>query len=176
MQPALELGAGLGVALLADVHLDPGLGEVAVATRLVGRPDVEQLAVVVAPHAELGVDHEVHRPALEVELGGDRVDEEAHVVGDDLDDGVPGRPPLPLDRGRAHAHGRPARLPAPGALTVGQRSAEQVLRPLREQVLGGEVRVVVLEERAHLGRGRGTVVDGRDGEVQPLAPGVRGHP
>src|SRR5690606_17243193 len=63
----------------------------------------------------------------------------------------------------------------PGQLAVGDGGTEEVLGALGEEVLGGQVGVVVLEEGPQLGRGSRSVVDGRDGGVQALAAGVRGH-
>ena len=88
----------LGQPVDLDVH--PGLAlrlalglERAVRHRRHGL----QLTRDVADHVEVGVDDHVHVAQLAGQLHGQRVDEERHVVHDDLDDRVPaGRPVLSL--------------------------------------------------------------------------------
>ena len=52
--------------------------------------------VMVARHRHLRVDDEVHAAVEAAERGHDGVDEEGHVVDDDLHDGVARRPALVL--------------------------------------------------------------------------------
>ena len=56
-----------------------------------GRPrqELEQPSVVVAPDPDGRMDEDVDRVSATRERHGHRVDEEGHVVGDDLDDAVP---------------------------------------------------------------------------------------
>ena len=95
---------------------------------------------------ELGVHDQVHRALLAGQLGGDGVDEERHVVGDDLDHAVPARPAVLLHGGGEHVDVRRAFRPGGRELLVGERCAEQVLGNAGEEVLGGDVAVVAAQE------------------------------
>ncbi len=106
----------------------------------------------VAAYDELRVDHEVDRAALHAEARRDRVDEERHVVGDDLEDACgPADQPWPSTDGvnactTAVPCGRLLRGPA-----VADHRTEHVDRVAAEEVLGSRVAVVAPHERA---RGR----------------------
>ena len=116
--------AGL-VADPVDLDAHPGLDDGAVAD-LRGGPrgmDLEQLAGDVAADHEQRVDHQVDRPAAPAELGGDRVDEERHVVAHDLDDRVL----------------RPRR-PSPSPSAVVTRTMTRALRPVGRQLAVGDAR------------------------------------
>ena len=94
-QHTLEVGGqhlvtgdvGAAIDLYVHPRLDQLVGVRRAGARRVGHRD--QRAGDVAPHDELRVHDQLDRPAVAAELGGDRVDEERHVVGDDLDDAVP---------------------------------------------------------------------------------------
>src|SRR5258705_366913 len=62
-------------------------------------PDAQQVAVGVAADGDDGVDDEVEAAALADELHRQRVEEERHVVDDDLDDGVGRRPAVVVEGG-----------------------------------------------------------------------------
>jgi hypothetical protein len=131
-----------------DLDVHPRLAHLPEVVVGLGRTEEQllELAGGVAPDPHRGVDDEVDGAVHSLELGGHRVDEERHVVGDDLDDGVPAGPALLLDLGVVDgdvggAHGSPLR-----ELAVREGGAEQVLRCPREQVLGGDVAVVGPQE------------------------------
>ncbi len=109
----------------------------------------------VAGHVELRVDHQVDVALLTGQLHHDRVDEEGHVVGDDLDHRVPAGRPAVLGQGRGEdvdACGA-LRTRVGGAIVRDQR-AVQLLRGAVADVVGGHVAVVGLEERTDVGAGR----------------------
>ena len=126
-----------GVAAV-DLDVDPGL----VRGPLLD-PDVR---AVVADHPEHRVDDEVDAEPHRRHRHADGVDEEGHVVGDDLDDGVRRLPAVrdqvrveDLDVGRALG----ADLAQP---EVGQRRAQQVARLMGLQVERGQVLEVAAQE------------------------------
>ena len=63
---------------------------------------------------EDGMDDQVHAAPAPVQLHADRVDEERHVVGHDLDRGVGGLPPVLLEARVVDAHLRASRARARG--------------------------------------------------------------
>jgi hypothetical protein len=93
------------------------------------------------------VDHQVNGPFLPRELRDDGVHEERHVVGHDLDDRVTAGPTLLVDRRREDAHVCGADRAMRGNLLVGQGCSQEILRAPRQQVLGGDVPVVAVQER-----------------------------
>ncbi len=144
----LEVGA---VGLAVDLDVDPGLGERVVRQLAVdlGRQDLDEPAGDVAADEDLRVDHDVDAAALAGQLVGDRVDEEGHVVGDDLDDGVAAGPAVLLDRRGVDAHVRRALRTLLRQAVVGEGGAEDVDRVPAGQVLGRGVQVVALEVLEH---------------------------
>ena len=84
--------------------------------------------------------------ALPHDLGGDRVDEEGHVVGDDADDGAAVGQPLDVDRGRALR----ADLRQP---QVAEREPGELGRVVAEHLGGGLAPVVALQQRGQVGGG-----------------------
>ena len=148
-----RLAAVLGVAVAVDLEVHPRLAhltELAGGRRAaVGRAGVDdclQLARGVAPHQHRRVDDEVDGAAHPQQLGRDRVDQEGHVVGDDLDDGVAAGPAVLLESGVEHVDVDGADGTIRRQLAVRERRAENVLRRPREQVLGGDVTVVPAQE------------------------------
>ena len=81
-----RLGLGLAIGFEADERLDDG----ALARVLAGQQRLDA-AVLRPAKAHHGVDDQVARVPAAVQDHPHRVDQERHVVGDDLDDGV-GRP------------------------------------------------------------------------------------
>jgi hypothetical protein len=125
-----------------DLDVDQRLGD---SLARVGRPwqQLEQAAFVVAPHADDGVHVEVDRAAVPGDRHRDRVDEEGHVVADDLDDAVRRLPAVLVDARRVGAHLRLAGAPALDEVPVRERGAVQVEVG---EVLGRGVRVVLADE------------------------------
>ena len=135
-------------ALAVELHVHPGLDVVA-ELPVVDGVDVEDLLQRpggVTAYDELRVHDEVHGALLAGQLGGDRVDEERHVVGDDLDHAVPAGPAVLLHGGGEHVDVGGAGRPGGRELLVGEGGAEQVLGNAGEQVLGGDVAVVAAQE------------------------------
>ena len=159
-------------ALTVELHVHPRL-DVLAELALAHRVDVEDLlqdAGGVTADDELRVHHEVHGALLARQLGGDRVDEERHVVGDDLDDAVAAGPAVLLHRRGGDAHVGRADRPVGGDLLVRQRGTEQVLGGAGEEVLGGHVAVVAAQEA--LGRLTPSPVRELCSRVQLLGTGL----
>ncbi len=92
----------------------------------VGR-DARQRPVLVALHREDRMDDEVHRQAVPIDLHRHRVDEERHVVVDDLDDRVRRLPAVA--RGRVeHTHARLTGVARAGEAPVRERRAVHIGR------------------------------------------------
>ena len=108
----LDLGAqpvqDLRLALAVDLEVQIGLAD---AVGGVGRQHLGQLAGLVAAHGDHRVDGQVDDQAVAVQLHGHRVDQERHVVGDDLHDRV-GAPAVLLEPGAVDADLGLAGLPA----------------------------------------------------------------
>ncbi len=77
-----------GVGLLADPQLHPGFGVVAGPGQAAGR---------VAGDPQHRVDHEIDGEVALVERGSHRIDQERHVVIDDLDDAVRAAPAMVVE-------------------------------------------------------------------------------
>ena len=88
------------------------------------------------------MDHQAQGAAKPRELGSDGVDEEGHVIGDDLDDGTAAGPAVSVVRGRMNAHARRAGWPLAAQLHVGDHRAEEIRGASGLEVLGGDVPVV----------------------------------
>jgi hypothetical protein len=113
---ALELGPSPLVALAVDGEQHPRLGDLADSTLgdLAGGVSVQhrlEAADGVAAHDELRVDDEVDVDARADEGAGDGIDQEGHVVGDDLDDGSGVGPAVDLGRRVVDPHVRHAGMP-----------------------------------------------------------------
>ncbi len=78
--------------------------------------------------------------------GGDGVDQERRVVGDDLDHGV-----ADVRCGLGDPHPRHAGQPLSGELAVRHRGGEHVLGGTADQLLVGDQASVVRGQPAHLG-------------------------
>ncbi len=154
-QHAQQVGGDLlqigPVRLAVGLHVDPGLDvrvvrEVTHAGRRRGQ-HLDELAGHIAPHHELRVDDDVDPAPLPRQLIGDGVDEEGHVVGDDLDDGVAARPPVLFHGGGVNPHVGRALGAVLGQPVVGHGGSEDIDRVAVGKVLRGRVQVVTLEER-----------------------------
>ncbi len=138
------LVALLGQPVDLDVH--PRLAHgVRVRRRRAGRHRVEgdQLPVAVTLDVERRVQYQVGVAVLARQLHGERVDQERHVVGDDLDHGVPARRPAVLSHGRrVDADLGRAGLPFGGEVVVRRVGAIDVDVGSVVQLLGADVAVV----------------------------------
>ncbi len=136
----LELGQLRRIALAVDLDMHEGLE--ASLGGLARRGDGDKLAVAVAHAAHHRMDHEVQREALAVDFHRHRVDEERHVVVDDLDHAVAALPAvLRGHRVVGPDLRRAAREPA-AELQMRRRRAREVARRARRQLLGVDLGVV----------------------------------
>ncbi len=149
LQQLLDLAGVLVVGHPADLDVHPRLAETLVGLRgaVVGELHLLQLAGDVAEDVELRMDHGVHVALLAGELHRQRVDEEGHVVGDDLDDRVAaGRPAVLGGGGGEHPHLRRTLRTTAGQPVVGGERAVEVDVGAVGDVLGGHVPVVGLQQ------------------------------
>ena len=151
--PLQRLLEGCGVVLVADpgdLDLHPRLADRALGCghrAVLDARDAAQLAGDVALDVHLRVDHDPDVAVLVGELHGERVDEERHVVGDDLDRAVAaGRPALVAVRGH-HPNPRGALRADASQLEVGGKGAVQVVRTALADVLRRDVAVVGADQR-----------------------------
>ena len=90
--------------------------------------DTQQPPGDVAAHDDLRMHDQADRAAGPGELGGDGVDEEGHVVGDDLDDGAPRAPSVDRRLRRQHPQVHRALGPLCRQAVVRERGTVEVLR------------------------------------------------
>ncbi len=156
VQDAQQVGGDLlqvrPVGLAVDLDVDPGLDARVVRQLLflahaVGGEHLDQLAGDVTAHGDLRVDHDVDAAVLPGQLVGDRVDQEGHVVGDHLDDGVAAGPAVLLDGRGVHPDVGGALRAVLRQPVVRERRAEHIDRVAVGEVFGGRVQVVALEVR-----------------------------
>ncbi len=162
MQPGLQLAGPVGVRDQVDLDVHPRLGD---RVRGRGRRVRERQDLVQLTSHRVAADHDdrVHHPldlhTAAGQLGGDRVDQVRHVVGDDLHDGDRTGPPV-VRAGRVEdAHGRAAGHPRLGELVVGPHRAQQVHGVVVVDFLGGHVAVVQTDEIGEFRRGGGSPFD-----------------
>ena len=98
------------------------------------------------------MDEQVDARVLAAELHRRRVDEERHVVGDELDDRVRGLPSVLLEVGVVDAHVGRAGLALAREAPVGERGAVEVERVELGEVLGRHPAVVLADELLGLRR------------------------
>ena len=141
----LEVGQGLLVGFAVDRQQHPGLVDpsdgVTHTLPRFGVLDRLQTPRSVTTDDELRVDEQVDVEVLADDGIGHRVDEEGHVVGDDLDDRTGAGPPVDVGRGVEHPHVGSARLADLGELTVGRRHAGERCRRTGPQLVGRDVSV-----------------------------------
>ncbi len=152
----------LGIGDPVDLHVHPGLRrsllEVLVGGGLVQRRERHHLPAEVPAHGEPRVDDPAHLATLPGQLHGDRVDQEGHVVGDDLDHRVTARgPAVALGSGSEDPDHRPALGPDPRGPVVAEEGAEEVNGRALEQVLRRRVPVVGREQDLHVACGEDAV-------------------
>ena len=132
--------------LAADLGVEDRLGD-RVDRVAVGLEHLGDVTVRLAPDPDHRVDHQMDRVALARELHRHRVDDERHVVGDDLDHGVRRLPAVLLEVRVVDAHLRLAGRALLGEVPVRDRRPVQVERVAIGQVLGGHPVVVLAHER-----------------------------
>ena len=154
----LELGGVLVDAEPADLDVHPALADGARGRGLrlvLDRVHALEHSGDVADDVELRVHDQVDLALLPGELHGHRVDEERHVVGDDLDDGVAaGRPAAVGVAGGGHVHVRPALRAVVGEPELRRQGGVQVDVRALGQVVGADVAVVRADQVADLAGGR----------------------
>ena len=100
--------------------------------------DAHQVAVEVAPHRQHGMGQQVDGDLAAIELVGDRIDQERHVVVDDLHDGVAALEAVVGGRGIEHPDlGDAGQAPA-GERQQGGRGGGALVGRGRRQVLVGD--------------------------------------
>ena len=104
------------------------------------------------------------------QLGGHGVDQEGHVVGDDLDDGVAAGPAVLVDRRREDPHVGGSLGPGRRQLPVRQRRPGEVDRVALGEVLGRHVPVVPADEGGQTLVVVARALRGLDGPGDDLAP------
>ena len=137
LEVQLELAQLVRVGLPGDLGVDHGLGDHALLGRLAGElgEDLEQLAVLVAAHAQHRVDDQVDPEPAAVQLHAHRIDQERHVVGHDLDGRVGRLPAVLLEVRVVDAHLRRAGCALAGEVEVPEREAVEIERVALDHVL-----------------------------------------
>lgn len=128
---------GLGVGQGGDLDMHHRLAGLARADR--NQP------VAVTLHGSDRVDDQIHRQFLALELGCDRVDQERHVVVDDLHHRMAAGPALGVGARAGHADLGHARHALPGEGEEAEGGAVEILGREGGDVLGRDV----LGEQAH---------------------------
>ena len=132
---------GLAIGLDADHRLDDGS-----LAGFVDGTDRNDAAVFPAMEPHHGVDHEMARVPAPVQDHAHRVDQEGHVVGDDLDDGMGRLPAVLLDPRVVDPDLRRARRTPPGEVEVRRRGAVEIARLAFGEVVGRDARVIPGDE------------------------------
>ena len=149
-QRGLDLGE-LGVLRHpVDLDVHPGFAQqLALVLPLLTGADLLQLTGDVPLHLELRVYDDVHVALLVGELHRDRVDQEGHVVGDDLHDRVAfGRPAVGGHGRGEHPHLRGPLGTVAGQPVVRRQRAVEVDLAAVAHVLRGHVTVVGRQQRS----------------------------
>ena len=126
-QVSLQLGELPRVGMPGHLGVDHRLGHRVLRLGAV-REHLDQATVLVTPYLDDRVDDQIHPEAAPVQLHGDRIDQERHVVGHDLDRGVRGAPAVRLEARVVDPHLRGAGRAPPGEVEVGERGAVDVER------------------------------------------------
>ena len=135
LEVGADLGAPRGIGAEVDFGVDPGLTDRARNVLARRRRPLRRAAA--APHdRQDGMDHELDAAAAALEAGRHRVDEERHVVVDDLDHRVRGGPGVAAGAGVVDPDRGLARSPPAAQAPDRMRGAEQILRRQRADILG----------------------------------------
>ena len=106
-----------------------------------------QRAPLISPDPNHRMDHQINRIALPAQFHRHRVDEERHVVADDLDHSMRGLPAVLIKIGVVDMNRRLPRRALPRQIPVGHRSPIEVKRITRGEVLDRHPVVVLADER-----------------------------
>ena len=121
--------------LAVGLDMDERLDGSPLFVRVLHGEDRVDAALLPPADAHDRVDDEMARIAAAVQDHAHGIDEERHVVGDDLDDGMGGLPAVLLNLGVVNANLRLARCAPAGEIEMGHRRAVEVVRPALDQVL-----------------------------------------
>jgi hypothetical protein len=140
----LESLARTVVGLARDLGVEDRLGRRLLRRRL---QHIGEHTVLVPTHMHHRVDHEIDSVTLATERHRDRVNQEGHVVGHDLDHGVRRGPPVALGFRVVDPDLRFAGGTLAGELPVSDRRAVKILATALRKVVGRHPVVVVADER-----------------------------
>ena len=169
LDPVHQVCALLRVDQSIDLDVHPrfarGIG------RIAAQMDSREPAAGVSIDCEDGMHDQVQRQPLAIDLGRRRVDQERHVVVDDLDHRMPRSPAVLGHRGAEDADFRLARHAHRAELPVRQQRTGQVLRRTCGKVIVVESAKVLARETfehrsllgGHMGRGE------REDGIEPFA-------
>ena len=136
----------VGLAIHLEVH------ERLADSGVVFLREVDEMTLVVAAHGDDRMHDEVDAEAVARECHRDGVDEEWHVVGDDLDDRVRRVVAVLIEGGVGDPHERLARGSIFGEPQMGARSAFEVGSGMLARVGGIQMRVVEGDEASEQAR------------------------
>ena len=150
----------LGIGLAVDLDMHHRFGSRPLAG--LGR-DAQKIAVEVAPRRQHGMGQQVDGDLAAIELVGDRIDQERHVVVDDLHDGVAAFEAVVGGGGIEHADLGDAGQAAAGEGEQGGRRRGALLGRRRRQVLVGDAAEDAAGEVGHVLAAAGLQGGGTDG-------------
>src|SRR3954453_11254953 len=149
VQDALERGAHRGelrrVALLIDLDVHVRLDN-RVDLRFLRRFELDALRAGVAADAHDRMQQQMNVASKARDLGADGIDEERHVVVDDLDDGVLETPAISVDGGIEEPHFGSTDVADFAELPERKRRAEERLERGVDDVVGSDEREVAPDE------------------------------
>jgi hypothetical protein len=127
-----------------------GLGPT-IVRRCAGFQQCQQAAVRITTDPQDRVHHQVDGKVATVQLRRHRIDEERHVVGDDLDDRVFASPAMLVEARIIDANDGCSNLPLFPQTPVGERRTEQCVRASVRNVVERHARVILAEIRSDCG-------------------------
>ena len=141
----LDLGQRAGILLAIDLEMQAGIrGVPAIGDR-------RHLSVAITGHAQRRMHDEVDGEPQPVAGHGQRIHQKGHVIGDDLDDAVQRMPAVLLRVGVVRTDPGFTARPVPEQAPVRKRSAVEIGGAALDQILGGDMTVVVLDKGLHQG-------------------------
>ena len=154
--------SGIGLAVDLDMHHRFGPRPLAGLGR-----DAQKVAVEVAPHRQHGMGQQVDGDLAAIELVGDRIDQERHVVVDDLHDGVAAFEAVVGGGGIEHPDLGDAGQAAAGEGEQGDRGGGALVGRGRRQILVGDAAEEAAGEMGRFLAAAGVQGGGADG-IQPV--------